>query len=313
MSLYEKVKETLNGNKTSQNMAKSMKLDADGEPIVINVNQKIERDLFKNIRQNSFFNLINVVKTDYQQGESIGIKLPLIASTLDYDGRAADNAYISQANEFLCKKLSLDYYIPYSKVDAVAKYLEVKLDQAIKILLDRQWVLSLLITGFNHNELSWLKKIRTAKPENVINGTKVGEEQTYKSINALVKAGLEKIGEPLKNSGEFVVLCGRNIIPDHPVLIKYDDLDPDQTAQIIISQKLIGGLRAVNVPYFPENSILITRLDNISIYIQKDTVRYAEYEKPERNRTEIYTSMACDFIIEDCNAAALIENIEIME
>ncbi|WP_386692520.1 MULTISPECIES: P2 family phage major capsid protein [unclassified Lonepinella] len=80
-----------------------------------------------------------------------------------------------------------------------------------------------------------------------------------------------------------------------------------------ISQKLIGGLRAVNVPYFPENSILITRFNNISFYFLQNSVRRIIEEVPTKNRTETYSSITCDFIIEDYNAAALIENIEIME
>lgn len=42
---------------------------------------------------------------------------------------------------------------------------------------------------------------------------------------------------------------------------------------MIISQKRIGGLQAVRAPYFPDNALLITRLDNLSIYWQNETRR----------------------------------------
>ncbi|CRL46086.1 Phage major capsid protein, P2 family [Sodalis glossinidius str. 'morsitans'] len=39
----------------------------------------------------------------------------------------------------------------------------------------------------------------------------------------------------------------------------------------LISQKRLGGLQAIRVPFFPDNTILITRLDNLSIYWQDGT------------------------------------------
>lgn len=42
-------------------------------------------------------------------------------------------------------------------------------------------------------------------------------------------------------------------------------------ADLIISQKRLGGLQAIRVPFFPDNTILITRLDNLSLYWQDGT------------------------------------------
>ncbi len=49
---------------------------------------------------------------------------------------------------------------------------------------------------------------------------------------------------------------------------------------MIISQKRMGGLQAVRAPFFPPNALLITRLDNLSIYWQEDTRRRSVYPEP---------------------------------
>lgn len=73
---------------------------------------------------------------------------------------------------------------------------------------------------------------------------------------------------------------------------------------------LNNDLRAINAPYFPENSVLITSFDNLSLFVQTGTIRRIFETVPELDRTENYFSMVIDFIVEDYNACALIENIE---
>ena len=58
-------------------------------------------------------------------------------------------------------------------------------------------------------------------------------------------------------------------------------------ADIIISQKRIGGLPAARVPFFPDNAILITRFDNLSIYFQDGARRRRGWTSPAR-RIENY-------------------------
>ena len=89
------------------------------------------------------------------------------------------------------------------------------------------------------------------------------------------------------------------------------DLKPteDLASQVIISQKQIGGLKAIRVPFFPKNAMLITRLDNLSLYIQEGSMRRFIANNPKRNRVEDFLSQNIDFKVEDYGCAALIENI----
>jgi hypothetical protein len=68
---------------------------------------------------------------------------------------------------------------------------------------------------------------------------------------------------------ELVVICGRALLADKyfPIVNRDQPNSESLAADLIISQKRIGNLPAVRV-FFPANAMLITRLDNLSIYWQ---------------------------------------------
>jgi hypothetical protein len=80
---------------------------------------------------------------------------------------------------------------------------------------------------------------------------------------------------------------------------------PSETlaADIVISQKRVGGLQAVQVPFFPENGLFITTLDNLSVYWQRGGRRRYIVENPKRNRVEDYQSSNDDYVVEDIGLA----------
>ena len=81
--------------------------------------------------------------------------------------------------------------------------------------------------------------------------------------------------------------------------------------QVLLSQKQIGGLPAARVPHFPDNALLITSFDNLSIYYQKDAKRRYIQEKPSKNRIEDYQSSNEAYVIEAYEKVALVEGITI--
>lgn len=70
---------------------------------------------------------------------------------------------------------------------------------------------------------------------------------------------------------------------------------------------------AARVPYFPDNAILITRFDNLSIYFQEGARRRRVEDVPKRDRIENYESSNDAYVIEDLGLAALVENIELKD
>lgn len=82
-------------------------------------------------------------------------------------------------------------------------------------------------------------------------------------------------------------------------------------ADMIISQKRIGNLPAVRVPYFPPNGLLVTRLDNLSIYYQEGTRRRNIVDNAKRDRIENYESSNDAYVVEELGCVAMAENVHV--
>ncbi|EPV8936771.1 P2 family phage major capsid protein, partial [Yersinia enterocolitica] len=134
-------------------------------------------------------------------------------------------------------------------------------------------------------------------------------------LDALVMdARSSMIAEWYQEDPELVVITGRNLMQDKyfPLVNKEQDNSETIAADVIISQKRIGNLPAVSVPYFPPNALLITRLDNLSIYWLEDSHRRHIDENAKRDRIENYESIKQDYVVEDYACGCLVENIEIL-
>ena len=73
------------------------------------------------------------------------------------------------------------------------------------------------------------------------------------------------IDEIYQEDSELVAIVGRKLLADKLFPDRQQRTSPSSealAADIIISQKRIGNLPAVRVPYFPANAIMVTRLDN---------------------------------------------------
>jgi hypothetical protein len=81
-----------------------------------------------------------------------------------------------------------------------------------------------------------------------------------------------------------------------------------------VSQKhrRTAGGRA-RVPSFPANAMLITRLDNLSIYFQNGGRRRRVVDEPKADRIENYESSNDAYVIEDEGLAALVENVVLQD
>ncbi len=112
-----------------------------------------------------------------------------------------------------------------------------------------------------------------------------------------------------------MVICGRQLLADKyfPLVNQSQPNTEALAADLIISQKRIGGLQAVRAPYFPANALLITRLDNLSIYWQEDTRRRSIIDNPKRDRIENLESVNEAYVVEDYDCTCLVENIELLE
>ena len=83
---------------------------------------------------------------------------------------------------------------------------------------------------------------------------------------------------------------------------------------LLLSNKVLGGLRVARVPYFPRRSVFVTLLgaggSNLSIYYQNGKRRRTLVDNAKRDQVENYESSNEAYVIEDLTAACACANIK---
>lgn len=135
----------------------------------------------------------------------------------------------------------------------------------------------------------------------------------YVNLDHLVHDLTELVDEWHRDDSELVVIVGRNLLQDKfaNIIATAGDTATEMEAvsNILTLPKQIGGKRAIVVPFFPANSVLITRLDNISIYEQEGSRRRLFRDEPEYDQVANYESGNLAFVVEDYGLTALADNI----
>lgn len=294
----------------------------------------------------AFLTRVNVVPVDEQSGERLGLGIgSTVAGTTDTtkkEREPTDPTYID-GEGYKCTQTNFDTALGYEKLDLWAKFEDFQL--RIRDAIIKRQALDRIMIGFNGERrektsdrltypllqdvnIGWLEKIRREAPVRVLSrivgsdGTvisqtvRIGKGGDFKNLDALVMGAVsEKIEPWYQDDTELVVICGRSLMADKyfPIVNRDQPNSEALAADLIISQKRIGGLPAVQAPFFPANAILITRLDNLSIYWQDGTRRRAVIDNPKRDRIENFESVNEAYVIEDYDCVALIENIEVLE
>lgn len=293
-----------------------------------------------------FLTRINMVPVQNQIGEKIGLGIgSTVAGTTDttkQDREPVDPTELS-GQKYHCQKTNFDTAIRYEKLDMWAMFEDFQ--RRIRDEIIKRQALDRIMIGWNGTSraatsdrktnpllqdvnIGWLHKIRLEAPEHVLGSStdektnvitpekiSVGNGADYENLDALVMQAVDNaVSEVYADDTELVVICGRKLLSDKyfPIVNRDQANTEVLAADVIISQKRIGGLPAVRVPYFPKNAMLITRLDNLSIYWQVDSRRRQVVDNAKRDRIENYESVNEDYIVEDYDCVALIENIELV-
>ncbi|MGB1239883.1 MAG: phage major capsid protein, P2 family, partial [Pseudomonadales bacterium] len=267
-------------------------------------------------------------------GLGVGSPIASNTDTSNKDRQTTDPTNMEK-NEYQCRKNNSDTHIKYAKLDMWAKFpdFQTRLRDAV---LTRQ-ALDRITIGFNGTEyaadsdrtanpmlqdvnIGWLQKMRENASARVLDtGDKtvgkviIGTEGDYKNLDALVMDAVNNLIEPwYREDTELVAIMGRDLLHDkYFPLVNQDQPSSEKIAtDLILSQKRVGGLGAVRVPFVPAGAILITRLDNLSIYFQEGKRRRHFEDNPKRDQIENYESSNDAYVIEDYEMACLIENIE---
>lgn len=309
------------------------------------VEPSVSQTLEDEIQQSAaFLTLINVMGVAEQSGQLLGLGVgSTIAGTTDTttkEREPTDPTMMADV-EYKCEQTNFDTVLTYAKLDLWAKFQDFQV--RIRNAIVKRQALDRIMIAFNgvkraktsnrgENVLlqdvnkGWLQKIREDAPDNVLgtktadDGTvtvepvKVGKGGLYTNLDALVMDAVNELIDPIfQDDDGLVVVCGRELLSDKyfPLVNKEQENSEKIAADLIISQKRMGGLQAVRAPYFPPNAVLITRLDNLSIYWQEETRRRSVIDNPKRDRIENFESVNEAYVVEDYRCAALVENIEI--
>ncbi|OKP25311.1 phage major capsid protein, P2 family [Serratia liquefaciens] len=294
----------------------------------------------------TFLTRINILPVRDMKGEKIGLDVSSsIASTTDTAGgderETADFATLD-AEGYFCQQVNYDFHIRYNTLDLWARYQDFQ--TRLRDAIVKRQSLDRIMIGFNGTHRAktsnrikfpllqdiapgWLQKYRENAPSRVMNKVvaedgsvvsekvRVGAGGDYANLDALVMDATNTLIAPwYQEDPELVVICGRQLLADKyfPLVNQEQPNTEALAADLIISQKRIGNLPAVRVPYFPADALLITRMDNLSIYWQEDTHRRHMVENSKRDRIENYESINEDYVVEDYACGCLVENIELL-
>jgi P2 family phage major capsid protein len=306
--------------------------------------QKIETKQQESVE---FLGRINIYPVDELIGETIGVTISgPIASRTDTttDDRQTRDPSGLVAQRYKCEETDFNTHLTYQKVDAWAKFDDF--ETRIRDAINTRQGLDRIMIGWNGTHVApdsdlaafpklqdmnigWLQEIRLKAPSRVMGSETtagasdavagvtvaepiiVGPGQEYRNLDALVFDAVNLLDPWHQESTDLVVICGRKLLGDKyfPILNRTDDPTEMLAGKVIVSQKTIGNLPAVRVPYFPDNALLITSLENLSIYVQEGSRRRKIEDNAKRKRIEDYQSSNEDYVVEDFGMVALVENI----
>ncbi|MCR8956267.1 phage major capsid protein, P2 family [Variovorax sp. S2] len=305
-----------------------------------NVVPRVQQTLETKMQESSsFLQSINLIGVTEQIGAKVGVGVSgPIASRTDTSvngTRQPRNVVALDSNEYRCVQTNFDTFIRYATLDAWAGFPDFQ--NRVRDAIIRRQALDRIAIGFNGTSVAattnlannpllqdvnkgWLQQLRESAPQNVVatgdttpGKIIVGTGGDYANLDAVVFDAITLLDEWHQQDPGLVAVVGRSLMHDKYFPMVNAENAPTEmlAADIVISQKRVGGIKAVTVPFFPANKVLITTLDNLSIYWQRDARRRNLKDVPEKDRIENYESSNDAYVVEDLGRAALVENIEL--
>lgn len=304
------------------------------------VDPSVQQRLETRLQESSdFLSRVNIMGVREQQGEKLGLGIgSTVASTTDTtsNDRETSDPTTLDDQPYHATQTNYDTHVRYAKIDAWAKFPDFQARMR-DVILQRQ-ALDRIMVGFNGTSRAatsnrstnpllqdvnkgWLQHYRDQAPARVMTEVvaasgqiTIGSTGDYKNLDALVYDAVASLIDPWhrQNPG-LVAIVSRELLHEKYFALVDADHQPTETlaAQVIMSQKRLGGLQAAAVPFFPEGKILITAMDNLSIYYQLGARRRHIIDNPKRDRIENYESSNDAYVVEDFGAGCLLENITI--
>ncbi|ENU79237.1 P2 family phage major capsid protein [Acinetobacter sp. ANC 3789] len=329
---------TLTRQKYNKVMGELAKLNGvSSVEVKFTVSPTIQQKLEDKIQESSeFLKRINIFVVPEQSGSSVGLGItrPVASRTnTDNKERQATDPTSMDERFYFCRKTDFDTAIKYAKLDQWAKFKDFYARFRGQIV--KRQALDRIMIGFNGTSFAsntdivanpllqdvnkgWLQKMREENQARVLSSGVASDKITigaggdFENLDALVMSlSDEMIDEVHQDNPDLVVICNRKLQADKyfPLVNKNQDNSEKLAADIIISQKRMGNLPVYAVPFFPQDALLVTTFDNLSIYVQEGARRRTVIDNPKRDQIENYESSNEDYYIEDLGLAAMAEKI----
>lgn len=295
--------------------------------------QKAQKIIAQARLENSFLNRINVVMVKNQQGEALALDATgMIAGTTDTNAqdRAPKDPHSKGGTDYHCQQVNFDTLIRYETLDAWAH--DKKFKTLVAVQTRKQISTNQIQIGFYGTSraatsnpvdnpkgedvaVGWLKKLEIQNPENfLVEGKttgqiRIGTGGDYVNLDAAVNDVKQMIDPVYEDDGDLVAIIGSELLAAEKAKFYAQHGNTPSEKSKIEDRQIIGtygGLDAYKVPNFPGRGIFVTSFKNLSIYIQKDSVRRRMEDNAKRDRYETYQSQNMDYVIEELGKAALL-------
>lgn len=291
-----------------------------------------------------FLKQINIYPVDAQSGAKIGMSVgTTVASTTDtrhQKRRPTSVGSLNHLDEYFCSQTNYDVAYMWAFINAWRHHPQFK--SKLATMVTRAIALDKITIGFNGLYRSptsdrdqfpllqdvkrgWLQRIREVAAEQAYSGATddgaggfkitVGAGGEFETLDGMIESAIETFIAPqYRNGKDLVAITGRGVVSDKylPLLNKIQDPTEQIAARTLYANKILGTLPTVLPPQFPENTVLITSLDNLSIYLQSGTLVRHIATQPEWNRDVDFQSINEDYVVEDYDKCILLENIEVL-
>ena len=277
-----------------------------------------------------FLGKINVVAVEGMTGQKVGLGMgePLASRTdTQVEERETTDLSTLDATGYQCVQTNFDSHINYAKLDAWARAgnLPAMYRRAVvkRMALDRimtAWHGKHAAKTTNRTQfpllqdvnVGWLEAVRKERPTQIMGYSsdgapdgeayRLGEGGNWRNLDALVFDLASTLLDPWFVGGDdLVVLLGRELWVYHG-LKQYDTNilagDKDKLVTWMATQT-VGGLPALMPPFLPDRAVVVTSLDNLSLYYQFGAVRRAMIDNPRKDRVEEYMSSNDAYVVED--------------
>lgn len=312
--------------------------------LAFSVEQSVQQTMEQRIQQSSaFLSAINMPGVIDLKGEKIGVGVNgTIAGRTDTSGDAERTpADVTALDSFgyECVQTDYDTAIPYARLDAWAR--QPNFQTFLRDSIIQRQALDRIMIGFNGTSVAkttnratnpllqdvnkgWLQKYREHAAKRVmakgktdgvvqIGGTDKAKRD-YANLDSLVMDVVSSLIEPWHQQDPgLVVVLGRDLVFDKyfPIIDKDNAPTEQLAADLVLGTKRIGGLQPVIVPFMPANALMVTTLDNLSLYWQIGGRRRYIQEQPQKNRIANFESSNDDYVVEDYGRGAVVENIKV--